>query len=126
MVPGSNPPKRKSHRAKKGARTPTLTEFLAEAERLRETALAMLREQGHHGPTVIAWCRDGHREVIGLSLKLCPLSMGDVLKTLVRLRRVYPFASEGGTVVIGRVLDSAALGVTLGGGIPEALEEGER
>jgi len=169
----TDPPKKKPPRPKKsGPPVPSFTEFLQEAERLCETALAMLREQGHHGPTVIAWCRDGHREVIGLSLKDCPLSMGDVLKALVRFRRVhsfvaiseawmtrgeaaslsvmpskspereqvlcvsaihpeakrmwvYPFASEGGRVVVGALLSSE--GMTLGGGIPEALggEEGQ-
>ncbi len=38
---------------------------------------------------------------------------------------VYPFASEGGRVVIGPILDSTRM--TLGGGIPNALgEEGGR
>jgi len=152
---------------------PTLTEFMQEAERLRDTALSLLRQDGCHEPTVIAWTRDGRCEVIGLSLKDCPLNMGDVLKGLVRLRRIYafvaigeawmtrgegvrldvppsqspereqvlmvsavhpqgkqgwfvPFRTEGGRTILGRPVSSA--GLTLAGGIPEALngEEGLR
>ncbi len=168
MAPGSNPPKRKSPRGKKRPRSIIpFDEFVEEAERLRATALAMLRADGYHAPLVVAWTQDGHKELIGLGLpEGFPLSMGQVLTALVRDRRIhcfitiheawmtrgqaasvtvppsqspereqvlvvsaihperkqmwcYPFAAEGGTVVVGKPISST--GMTLGGGIPEAL-----
>ena len=86
------PPKRKSHRAKKRAHPPTLTEFIQEAERLHDRALTMLRQDGHHSPIIVAWTRDGGREVIGLNLREgFPLTMGQVLAGLVRRRRIVAF-----------------------------------
>lgn len=167
-----DPPKKKSPRPKKsGPPVPSFTVFLQEAERLKATALTMLQADGHHAPLVIAWCRDGHREVIGLSLREAGPSLGTVLRAVVQARQVqcfvaiseawmtrgaaaslevmpsaspereqvlcvsaiypeakrmwvYPFASEGGRVVVGALLSSE--GLTLAGGIPEALngEEG--
>jgi hypothetical protein len=38
---------------------------------------------------------------------------------------VVPYAVEGGKVVFGTLLDSAAAGMSVGGGIPEALSRGE-
>ncbi len=183
-----HPPPKKSHRrGKKGhqssprvpkqarerVRSPSLAEFLREAEHLRDTALEVLKREGHHTSLAFGWTPDGRVELIGFALRPDGPSLGTVLRAIVKSRRlqcfvsiaeawmtrgpaasldvmpsqspereqvfvisaihpqqktmwVYPFASEGGTVVIGRVLDSAALGVTLGGRIPEALEEGGR
>ncbi len=172
MAPDKRDPPKKSHRAKKGAQPPTVTEFLHAATDLRDTALAMLRADGHHTPLVVAWTQDGRKELIGLGLpEGFPLSMGQVLAALVRDRRIhsfitiheawmtrheaaslevppsqspereqvlmiaaihperktmwcYPFAHEGGRTILGTPLDST--GMTLGGGIPEALEGGRR
>ncbi len=171
MVPGSNPPKKSSHhRTKK--RVPAFPEFLREAEKLRDTALATLRQNGCHAPIVVAWTHDGVREIIGLGLERCPFSLGEILAMLVKVRGlsafvcaseawmtrgavasldvmpsqsvdreecltiaavhpegkrmwVYPFAREHGRITLGKLLDSAAEGYTLSGGIPSALGDEE-
>ncbi len=172
------PPPKKSPHAKKGARPsrrprrqpPKLTEFLREAERLRDTALGILKRDGHHTSLAFGWRGDGSVELIGFGLREGGPSLGTVLATIVQARRLqcfvavseawmtrgqaaslevmpsqspereqvlcisaihpeqktmwcYPFASEGGKVVIGKVLSSEALGLTLDGAIPEALGE---
>ena len=166
MAPDKKDLPKHSPRGKKGPQPPTLTKFMQEAEHLRNIALAMLQADGHHAPLVIAWRQDGCQEVIALSLHGSPVSMGTVLKGLVRLHQVHsfvaiaeawmtrgkaaslevapsqspereqvlsisaihpegrrgwfvPFATEGGRVVLGTPVDST--GMTLGGGIPEAL-----
>jgi hypothetical protein len=143
---------------------------MAEAERLRDTALEILKRDSHHTSLAFGWRGDGSVELIGFALRPDGPSLGTVLRAIVRNRRlqcfvsiaeawmtrgpaasldvmpsqspekeqvlcvsaihpegkrmwVYPFASEGGQVVIGKLLDSAALGVTLGGTIPFALGE---
>ncbi len=171
-----HPPPKKSPRAKKGARTsrrprrqpPQLTEFLREAERLRDTALEILKRDGHHTSLAFGWRGDGNIELIGFDLREGGPSLGTVLAAIVKSRRlqcfvavseawmtrreaaslavppsqspereqvlcisaihpdakrmwVYPFAAEGGKVVIGKLLSSE--GLTLGGAIPEALGE---
>ncbi len=178
------PPRRRTYRGKKGpqsstrvpmqarkrARPPRLPEFLREAEHLRDTALVVLKRDGHHTSLAFGWSPDGRVELIGFALRPDGPSLGTVLRAIVKSRRlhcfvsiaeawmtrgsaaslevmpsqspekeqvlcvsaihpegkrmwVYPFASEGGQVVIGKLLDSAALGVTLGGTIPSALGE---
>jgi hypothetical protein len=169
-----DPPRKTSPRAKKGARTPRrrdrrppdLPTFLAEAERLRDRALAVLQRDVHHLPIVVGWRADGDREVIGLAVQQGGPSFGTVLAAVVKTRHlvcfvaiteawmtrgpnldlavmpsqsperqqvlvisaihpagktmwVYPFAAEGGRVVIGTPISSE--GMTLGGGIPDAL-----
>ncbi len=86
--------RRRSHRTKKGV--PTFPEFLREAEKLRDTALAMLRQDGCHAPIVVAWTQDGAREIIGLGLERCPFSLGEILAMLVKVRGLAAFvcASE--------------------------------
>ncbi len=169
-----DPPLKKSNRVKKRARTPRrrdrrppdLPTFLAEAERLRDRALAVLQRDVHHLPIVVGWRADGDREVIGLAVQQGGPSFGTVLAAVVKTRHlvcfvaiteawmtrgpnldtrpsqsperqqvlvisaihpagktmwVYPFAAEGGRVVIGTPISSE--GMTLHGGIPDALGE---
>ena len=145
---------------------PRLAEFLAEAERLRDKALAVLKRDGHHESLLVGWRPDGTPELIRFDLRTDGPSLGTVLAATVRRRGLrcfvsiaeawmtrgpavslvvppsaspereqvlvigaihperkqlwcYPFAAEGGTVVIGKALSTE--GTTLGGDISNAL-----
>ncbi len=161
---------------KKGGRTtptattrpalPTLSEFLKEADRLRERAVTVLAKDGVHTPIVIATKQDGHRETFSIRLEPGAPSFGEILKDLVRRREIFcfvtiaeawmtrnealrpdvppsqspgreqvlmigahhpdgakmwatPFAWDGERLILGTVIDST--GLSLAGGIPEAL-----
>jgi len=176
MAPDSrHPPKKKSRRAKKGARTLIpYTNFLAEAERLFQTAQETLQRDGHHCPILILFVDEG-MEVAGLRVS-GDRPMHEYVKAVVQARKArafvciseawmvhgpeaetslreavrpskhperrevlavsavhpegrrmwaVPFSREGGRVTFGAVLDSSALGLVLGGGIPEALDKKE-
>jgi len=159
---------RKPHQAKRSPGPPSYSEFLRHADRIRERALKVLQQDGHHANIVICFTRDGSEEVVGIGSLPAEMTMGEALRAICRARRVhsfvavheawmtrgpaaslvvppskhpereqvlcvsaihpqtkrmwvYPFASEGGRVVLGKMLSSEAEGVTLGGGIPEAL-----
>lgn len=166
------PPQRKAPQAK--TKLPPFEEFLAEAELLKDKAMAVLREDGHHSPILMLFTEEG-KEVAGLRVSgdrplheyvkavvharkarafVCiseawAVLGPDVPETLARgirpsrhpeRRQVLvvsaihpegkrmwfvPFASEGGKVVLGTPVDSASAGMTLAGGIPEALDREE-
>jgi hypothetical protein len=93
MIPDKRDPPKKTHLGKKGPQPPSLTEFMRQAEYLRDTALALLQQDGHHAPMLFTWRRDGVREVVALELKGFPGSMGDLVQAIVKVRQVFAFVA---------------------------------
>jgi hypothetical protein len=162
------PPQRKAPRTK--GTLPPFDQFIREAAKLRDKAMELLRQDGHHAPVLILYT-DGGMEVGGIHAT-GDRPMHEHVRAIVQSRKakafvaiseswmvgaphaeaslrehippskhperrealtvsavhpagrqmwVMPFSREHGTITFGKMLDSAALGMTLGGGIPQAL-----
>jgi hypothetical protein len=149
-----------------------LATFLAEAERLKDTALRLLQADGHHAPILIlftgtasavvglrhrgdrpmhevvtaivrahhaeafvciseAWLVAGPEAARTLAAGIPPSQHPDRREVLAisaihpegRRGWFIPFRTQAGRAVLGTPVDST--GMTLGGGIPEALDTDE-
>ncbi len=102
-----DPPKKSYRRGKKGPQSsphvpkqarkrvcpPRLAQFMAEAERLRDTALEILKRDGHHTSLAFGWRGDGNIELIGFDLREGGPNLGTVLATIVQARRLQCFVA---------------------------------